>query len=191
LTRKNLTVLFALIGLLILFQFFFNQTKKSTLDEQSEIILEQINEVNKLISLEGNFAEVYTLDQTQKLFFDLIPIPKKAIIIAKAKTFVAYDLEHINYELDKQSKTVIISNIPEPEIIIEPKLELYDLKANILPFTKEELNLLNERAIQLLREEAHKEGFVDLAKENLYLNLEQINLVAKTQGWSVTFKDEN
>lgn len=181
---------FVLGGLIFLSAFFLLNRYDSGTKEQSEIIVEQINKVNKLISLEGNFAEVYTLDQSQKLFFDLIPIPKKAIIIAKAKTYVAYDLSQLEYELDQKSKTVILSNISEPEVIVDPKLEFYDLKAKILPFTKQELTLLNERATELIREEAKKDGFIDLAEENLSLNLEKIILVAETQGWRVIIQDE-
>lgn len=181
--------IWAILGIIGISLFaFMNKGDSITRKEQSDIIVEQINKVNKLISLEGNFAEVYTLDQTQKLFFDIIPIPKKAIVIAKAKTYVAYDLSKMEYELNEDKKTLTLSNIPEPEIIVDPKLEFYDLKANILPFTKQELSKLNERAIELLRVEANQQGFVELAEENLQLNLEKIMLVAENQGWEVVIE---
>ncbi len=186
----SIFLLSCLLVLITIAFLLFKQTSKTNIKEQSDVIVEQINEVNKLITLEGNFAEVYSLDQTQKLFFDLIPIPKKAIVIAKAKTYVAYDLSVMEYQLDQKAKTVMLTNIPEPEIIVDPKLEFYDLKANILPFTKSELSLLNERATDLLREEAKKQGFLDLAEDNLRLNLEKIILVAEQQGWTVIIDEE-
>lgn len=177
-------VITLLAGLLIGSQFLKTGDNISR-KEEADIIVNKIEEVNKLISLEGNFAEVYTLDQTQKLFFDLIPIPKKAIIVADAKVYVAYDLTKMNYSLDQETKTVHLKNIPPPQIIVEPELEFYDLKANILPFTKEELTILNERATTLLREEAEKKEFLDLAEKNLALNLQQIIVTANQYGWDV------
>ncbi len=181
-----LIVIIFLLGILLL----RTNSKGKKQQEDSQIIAQQIEQVNKLISLEGNFAEVYTIDKTQKLFFDLIPIPKQAIVVAKAKTYVSYDLSHLDYELNEATKTVVLKNIPEPEVIIEPDLTFYDLKANILPFTKEELNQLNERAIELLREEAQKEDFLKLAENNLRLNLEQIIFVARQQGWIVKIEGQ-
>ncbi len=187
--NKLTTPLLILIIILLTVLVIRSNKQTNSVKEQSEIITQQIEKVNKLISLEGNFAEVYTLDQTQRLFFDLIPIPKQAIVVAKAKTYVSYDLSQMQYELDPATKTIHLKNIPEPEIIIEPNLQLYDLKANILPFSKEDLNQLNKRAIELLREEAEKENFIELAKDNMRLNLEQIILVADQQGWTVDFED--
>lgn len=183
---SKLTTPLLLIAIIMLGVLLMRTTKSSkSVQEQSDIITKQIEEVNKMISLEGNFAEVYTLDQTQKLFFDLIPIPKQAIVIANAKTYVSYDLSKLEYNLDSKTKTVHITHIPEPEIIVDPELEFYDLKANILPFTKDELNQLNQRAKELIRQEAEKSDLIRLAEENLKLNLQKIMLVADQQGWTV------
>lgn len=183
--KKILLVLFTLIVGLIAGRYFWGDKDELDSKEQAEIIVEKIEEVNKLITLEGNFAEVYTFEQSQNLFFDLIPIPKKAIIIAKAKSFVAYDLSKMGYRLDKKTKTLYLENIPEPEIIVEPTLKFYDLEANIIPFNKKELSKLNQRAIELLREEAEKESFIELAEKNLQLNIEKIILTATNLGWDV------
>ena len=182
-----LAILTLIIGLFV-GRYFLGDKGNITREEEAEIIVEKIEEVNKLISLEGNFAEVYTLEQTQKLFFDLIPIPKKAIVIAKAKTYVAYDLSKMDYRLNEQAKTVYLENIPEPEVIVDPELQFYDLQADIIPFNKKELSLLNQRATELLREEAEKEEFLQLAEQNLQLNLEKIIFTANQLGWEVKIK---
>lgn len=188
--KNFLSILLAIAALAIGFFVAKNQfkSKQPTRTEQAEIIVEKIEEVSKLISLEGSFAEVYKLDQTQRLFFDLIPIPKKAIVIAKAKVFATYDLNQLEYDLNEKEKVVTIKNVPEPQLIVEPNLEFYDLQANIIPFSEKELSLLNQRATQLLKEEAQKEEFLTMAKKNLELNLQNIILVAKSQGWTVQFE---
>lgn len=183
--KNFLLALFTLILGIVVGRYFLTDKGNISREEQADIIVEKIEEVNKLISLEGSFAEVYTFEQTQKLFFDLIPIPKKAIVIAKAKTYVAYDLSKMDYRLDEKNKTVHLENIPEPEIIIDPELQFYDLQADIIPFNKKELSLLNKRATELLREEAEKEEFLNLARKNLQLNLEKIIFTANQLGWEV------
>lgn len=156
--------------------------------EQVDIITEKIQEVNKLITLETNFSEVYTLDQNQKLF-EIIPIKKSAIVIARAKVYIAYNLEKMEYNINPNTKTVTLSSIPDPEIIVDPALEFYDFKANLIPFTKEELNRLNERATILLREEAQKEHILALAKQNLQNNLEKIYVVANHYKWDLIIEE--
>ncbi len=179
---------FLLIILIALFGYFIFKPKKNiSVQEQSDLITQQIEKVNKMISLEGSFAEVYTMDQSQRLFFDLIEVPKQAIIIARAKTYITYDMSQLTYRMDPKNKILYITHIPDPEIIVEPNLQFYDLKANILPFTKDELNAMNERAKKLIKQEAEKSELVNQAKENLRLNLENIFIVARSQGWKVQF----
>ncbi|MBX2845997.1 MAG: DUF4230 domain-containing protein [Saprospiraceae bacterium] len=183
--RIILPALLALVIGLLLGKMVFGSKSNKVVKEEANTILKQIEEVNKLISVEGSFAEVYTLKETQKLFFDLIPVTKKAIIIANAKAYVAHDLQKMSYELDEAKKQVILKNIPEPEIIIEPDLKFYDLQDALLPFTEEELTKMNTRAVDILREKARTEGLIELAEQNLELNLSKILFVAEELGWEV------
>lgn len=187
--KHILTTAFALlIGGLVTYIALTRVYNNQPIQEQSDIITEKIEQVNKLISLESSVAQVYTIDQTQKLFFDLIPIPKQAIVIARAKIYVAYDLNKMDYQLDNENKTVILSNIPEPQIIVEPDLQFYDLKADILPFTKQELTALNKRATELIKKEGQNKELLELAEKSLDINLKEITMIAKEQGWDVVIK---
>jgi len=166
-------------------KFLLKTGSSKKTDEQASIILEKITEVNKLISVEGSFGEVYTLKETQKLFFDMIPVSKKAIVVANAKAYITHDLSLMDFDIDKENKKIILKNIPEADIIIEPDLKFYDLQAYVIPFSESELTQLNKRAVELLREKAKSEGLIQLANKNLELNLESIMVVAKEQGWEV------
>lgn len=174
-----------MVGSLLTYIVLNKTNSDKTIQEQSDIITEKIEQVNKLISVESSVAQVYTIDQTQKLFFDLIPIPKQAIVIARAKIYVAYDLNLMRYKLDQENKKVILSNIPEPQIIVEPNLQFYDLKADILPFTKQELTALNRRATELIKKEGQNKELLSLAQKNLELNLKEITMIAKEQNWEI------
>jgi len=180
-----ITFIVALLLGLVAGKFLLPNGSNKKTEEQANVILEKITEVNKLISVEGSFGEVYTLKETQKLFFDMIPVSKKAIVVANAKAYIAHDLSEMEFELDKENKRVLLKNIPEPDIIIEPDLKFYDLQAYLIPFSESELTQLNKRAIELLREKAKTEGLIQLANKNLELNLEKIMVVAEEQGWEV------
>lgn len=167
--------------------FFLTKENKPivSIKEEANIIVEKIEKVNKLISLESNVSEVYTFDQSDDFFYGLVKIPKKAIVIAKAKVYISHDLSKMNYQLDEVTKTVILGEVPEPQIIIEPNLEFYDLKTELLPFSEKELSQLNQRATAMLREEVKQSDLIKLAEKNLQLNLQEIILTAQNKGWKV------
>ena len=105
---------------------------KISVEEQSNVLLEKIETVAKLVSVEGFFSEIYSYKD------DWEPVPnpiyspkfsKKALIIVKAKVSVGYDLEKMSIEADHARKVIRISNIPEPEIIsIEHDQKYYDME---------------------------------------------------------------
>lgn len=184
--NKLLTVILAAtIGGLIVFFVFGNKSSEADTKETSDVIIEKIEKVNKLISLESSVSEVYTFEESDKFFYGYLKIPKKAIVIAKAKVYISHDLSKMKYKLDKENKTVILGEIPEPEIIIEPSLKFYDLKAEFIPFTEEELNKLNERATNLLRKQVMQSDLIKLAEKNLQLNLQEIILTVESKGWEI------
>lgn len=49
---------------------------------------------------------------------------------------IAYDLSKIEFEVDEETKTLTILNIPEEEIKINPDLEYYDIQADFLTLSK-------------------------------------------------------
>lgn len=188
---KTLRYFFVLILGILLGYYVFRATflQKNKSAESSALIVEKIEKVNKLITLESNLAEVYTIDESKRLFYDLIPIEKKALVTAKGRVFVSYNLEEMETNVDKENKIIYLTNIPAPQIIVEPKVRFYDLKANLIPFTENELSRINERATELLKKEAQKEELMILAKENLKANLSGILFFAESKGWTVKLED--
>ena len=181
-------LLFAVLamGLVVFIKFFIKGEKQ--VYEEANTIINQIEEVNKLITVEGNLAEIYTFKETQKLFFDLIPVSKKAIVIAKAKVYISYDMNKMKYEVDEDSKTLTITNLPEQQVIIDPELSFYDLKRDVLTgigFSEGELNKLNKRAIELLKNKIAQSSFSKVARQSLQNNLERITLLTNSSGWKV------
>jgi len=184
---KHITslLLVLLLGLLLGFLLFRKKGNGNTKTESSSVLVKELKDVNKLITIEGDLSEVYTYKETQNLFFDLIPVKRKAIIVADAKARVAYDMNKVKYQINEDLKTITLVNVPEPEVIIEPNLRFYDLDDTLLPFNEDALNELNERAIALLEKEAKNSSLMQLAEKNLALNIEQMRLKALAKGWSL------
>ena len=82
-------VIFSIIGFYV--RSIFSKSK-STVNISSIILLEKINKVAKLITVEGTFAEIYHYEDVSRYFINLIPRTKKALLIIKAKASVGCDL---------------------------------------------------------------------------------------------------
>ena len=75
-----------LIGILVmaalamLYRVFF-KSKNTEVDIEATTIMKSVESISKLMVLEGQFTETYTYQERSKVFFDLIPLEKKAIVI--------------------------------------------------------------------------------------------------------------
>ena len=74
------------------------QKMKDRTNSQSVIIMERIRKVWKLITVEGEFAEIYHYENTKERFMSMVSSKKKAILLINAKAYVGYDLSKIKME---------------------------------------------------------------------------------------------
>ena len=74
----------------------FNKKKGvKEIEHQSVVLIEKIKSVCKLISVEGDFAEIYHYQDTKNQFFGFLTGKKKAILLVNAKAHVGFDLSKI------------------------------------------------------------------------------------------------
>ena len=103
-----------------------NYRKKLRSEESAQVLLERVQTVAKLITVEGYFSEVY--DYKDYYAYNLSPFRKKALIRVKAKVSVGYDLSRVEFETRPDEKVIIVRNLPEPEILsIDHDLDYYDI----------------------------------------------------------------
>ena len=91
-----------------IFQKFANFRKKNVAENQSITLLDKIRRVAKLITVEGEFAEIYHHEDTRDKFLGLISSKKKAIVIINAKTHIGFDFRKIKMDSDTENKKIII-----------------------------------------------------------------------------------
>ena len=158
---------------------------KAETSESSVVLLEKIRTVTKLVTAEGQFAEIYEFKESfpfAKPFFD-----KKALIRVKATVSVGYDLSKINFVPDEKSRTIVISNLPPAEIIaVEHDLDYYDLTEGFFnQFSTEDYNKINSRAKEFVVSQVHKSPLMKAADEKKEELLDIIRYMAEQAGWKV------
>ena len=169
-------------------------------DASADVMLERIETVAKMVTVEGYYSEVYTHRDFRRLFNSpywdrlMLEIPafqKQAIIRVKGKVSVGYDLEQMRIDLDGATRTIRLSNLPEPSIIAtEYELEYFDLSEGTFnQFTEQDHNRLNARAREIIRREAEGSDLFQRAEAQGNELIELIALLAREGGWTVVRSD--
>ncbi|RRQ49515.1 DUF4230 domain-containing protein [Maribacter algicola] len=177
------------ISMYWLFSLFRKKQSKEITTHQSAVLLEKIRSVCKLISVEGDFAEVYKYENTRERFMSLLSSKKKALIVIKAKAQIGYDLNKILMHADTGKRKIILSNFPEPEVLsIEPDLEFYDIKNGLFnTFTPDDLTSLNIEAKKHIREKIPESGLMETARKEALQSVLLIEKIVETIGWKLDY----
>ncbi|NNG08895.1 MAG: DUF4230 domain-containing protein [Arenibacter sp.] len=166
--------------------------EQSILKENSMLIQEQIKKVSKLIVTEGHFAEVYNYKDSQQLFGPLITADKKALVVVNAEVAVAYDLSLIEFEMDEETKTLRILNIPKPEIKINPDFEYYDVSSDYLnQFNADDYNKIKRNVNASLLRKIESSSLKSNAENRLLSELSKFLLLTNSMGWTLVYGDRN
>ena len=184
-----LGIILGVIATYWVYNFFRKKKSKELTVVQSHVLLEKIKSVCKLISTEGDFAEIYKYENTKERFLSLITSKKKALIVITAKAHIGYDLKKLILKADIESKRIILTSFPEPEILsIEPELDFYDIKNGMFnSFTPDDLTVLNQEAKQHIRDKIPESGLMETAKNEALEAILLIETIVETIGWKLDY----
>ena len=131
-----------------------SKKRKELTVHQSTVLLEKVRSVCKLISVEGDFAEIYHFENRKGHFMNLFSSKKKALIVINAKAHIGYDFKKLDVSADIERRTIILRDFPPPEILsIEPELEFYDIRNDLFnSFTPADMTSLNKETKSHIRE---------------------------------------
>ena len=185
--RRLLPILTGMLLAALLAGLVFHvQRERRDREEEASVLLHQINAINTLMLVEANLSEVYTFRDTRDPFYGLWPQEKSVILIVRARAMVGYDLDEMDYTIDPRERRVTVRSVPEPEIIIEPHIEFYDIEQSTFNrFTPRDFTTANERAMTLLRKEVERSGLEREARDRLESALESLVFASNTLGWDV------
>lgn len=171
------------------YTFFRKKQSKELTKHQSTVLLERIKSVCQLITVEGDFAEIYKYESTKERFMSLISSTKKALIVINAKARIGYDLKKIKMHADTSRKKIILTNFPQPEVLsIEPELEFYDIKNGLFnAFTPDDLTSLNKEAKSHIQEKIPQSGLMDTARREAMEAVLLMEKLVETIGWKLDY----
>lgn len=191
---KTLKYLFLIVLLAVIvltawkFRSFF-LGPATYVEQSSEVIMERLEKVNKLVTLDAYYSEVY--DYKDYYYYDFSPFRKKALIRIKAKVSVGYNFESINMEADEVSKTINIYGFPPPEILsIDHDLDYYDLSQGTFnSFSEDDYNKINKNAKDFIREKANDKDIFKEAESQKDELIEMFDWMLKAAGWKIVLHD--
>ncbi|WP_106790663.1 DUF4230 domain-containing protein [Aquimarina sp. Aq78] len=172
-----------------IFARFSAAKNKSSVRTQSVVLKEKIKSVCKLVTVEGDFAEIYHYESVKEKFFKLLSGTKKALIIIEAKAYVGFDLSQIALESDTKNKRIVLTHFPQPKLLtIETDFKYYDKKEGWLnPFTSGDLTDLNKEAKQFIKDKIPQSGLMESAKKEALTAISLMETLAESIGWTLDY----
>lgn len=154
-----------------------------TPQEQATVLLEKIQAVSKLVTVEGHFSEIYNYSEYQgyfSFFWD-----KKVLVRVQARVSAGFDLEKMQFTAEPATKTIRLSALPEPQILsIDHSLDYYDISEGIFAtFSPDDYNRINARAKDLIRDSAAKSNLLQAASEQGAKTMDLIKFMVESAGW--------
>ena len=107
LIKNILLVLITVLACFGIYSIYHKMTTIKDVEEiSSTILLERVEKVFKLVTVEGNFNEIYNYEN--HIFADIWPFRKKALVQVNAKVSVGYDFESVKFIVDEDNKTLTL-----------------------------------------------------------------------------------
>ncbi len=189
-------VLFGIvIAILIVFGLRYCEHRKEEqerLEANTALIQKQLENVGKLIVTEGNFAQVFTYEDSKQFYMDLFSANKRALVVVNAEASIAYDLSQIRTEVDEANKTVTITNIPQPELSINPNIKYYDVQQDYFnQFEASDYNKIKDTIEASLRKKIEASELVTNAQNRLISELQKIYILTNSMDWILQYKEQS
>lgn len=169
--------------------FYQKKSKVNKIESQAVILIEKIKSVCKLITVEGDFAEIYHYEDKKNHFLNIVTSKKKAILLINAKAHIGFDLAEIKLEANNNSQEIILTQFPEPKILsIETDVKYYDKKDGFFnKFEANDLTELNKASKKFIIDKIPESGLLLTAKKEALDTILIIEKLIETSGWKLNY----
>ncbi len=190
-----LPILFAgffFLGIWITNKFLNPGGPREYIESDSTVILEKIDQVCKLVTIEGNFEERYD-EKNIKAFTVYLPLPstwefsKSARLRITGTVLVGYDLEELEITADSTERIIELANFPDPQILaIDHEVFYENLNESWFnSFDEEDFTALNANAKKVLEQKAIENHLLEKAREEGNQIIDAIRFMANSAGWEI------
>lgn len=165
---------------------WFQPKERTITQEEASILLEKIQTVAKLVTVEGYFSELYNYQDYWN--YDWSIFRKKALLRVKARVSAGYDLGNMKIDMLPEQKLIRITNIPtDPQIIaIDHSIDYYDIsEGSFNSFTEADYNKINKNAKQFIEKKAKESELLTRARSQGIEILDLIRFMGENAGWTV------
>ncbi|OAD46743.1 DUF4230 domain-containing protein [Polaribacter atrinae] len=167
-------------------KFWYDKKEKNHKQEEIQVVVASIKNMSKLVVSKGTFSEVYNYSDSKKYFYDYLSFDKKAIVTVNATVEVGYDLSKLEIQIDSIGKKIYINKIPKEEVVISPDIKYFDLQqSQFNPFSKNELNKINKKSIEKIKETIEVTDLKEKSKTRLFEELSKIYQLSAVYNWEV------
>lgn len=169
-------------------RWWYQQEDPPKEEVSATVLLERIQPVLKLITVEGEFSELYDHKDSWTYHRAVAGLPafqKKAILKVNARASVGYDLEGMRLETDEQRRTITLQLPSQPQLLsLEHDVDYYDITEGIFNrFSPRELSMLNAKAKQEVLRKVPESGLFQQAERERGKLIETIRSIVEQAGW--------
>ncbi|MDO6599442.1 DUF4230 domain-containing protein [Tenacibaculum sp. 1_MG-2023] len=178
----------AIISYFIFLRFSFSK-KRNLTEKQSVILLDKIKRVLKLITVQGEFSEIYHHENTKEKWMGMFTSKKKALILINAKAHIGFDFKKMKMVADSKRKTITVTDFPQPEVLsLEPDLRYYDMQNGMLnKFDASDLTALNKEAKEHILNKIPESNLMETASKEALEAIHLMGNLVETIGWSLDY----
>lgn len=158
---------------------------RETYRVESNILLERIEKVFKVVVAEGYFTEIYDHKSKKDVFgLGIWESNKKALVVAKSKVSVGFDFSKMKSHREENSRKLIIDAFPEPEILsIDTDYKFYDINEGWMhKFNNEDYTKILNDAKKMMQQKALESDLPAIANRQVIVMMQQL---AASANWEV------
>jgi hypothetical protein len=185
----TLVLLIATAALVFFITRAIYEERSAPTDEvSSAVLLERIRPVLKLVTVEGDFNELYTYkssDAAYEWMKRFRPFQKKAILRVKGRASVGYDLSTLDLRIDEQERTITLAEIGPPMLLsLEHDVDYFDIdEGTFSSFTAADHTRINAQAKELIRGKVPSSGLYEAAEAQRTEMIVVLRAVVENAGW--------
>ena len=190
---RRIGIMLAMLALALLVFFITREAYRPEASDEhvsSTVLLERIRPVLKLITVEGEFSELYNYRNAEAPFDWLKkfqPFQKWAILRVTGKASVGYDLEGLRLDFNDEDRTVNLVSMGRPQLLsLEHDVDYFDLEAGTFTsFTAADHSRINAQAKDLIRKAVEQSGLFEAAEIRREEMLPVLRSMVENAGWTL------
>ncbi|MGB3527117.1 MAG: DUF4230 domain-containing protein [Flavobacteriales bacterium] len=190
---RRIGIVLAMLALALLVFFITREAYRPEASDEhvsSTVLLERIRPALKLITVEGEFSELYNYRNAEAPFDWLKkfqPFQKWAILRVTGKASVGYDLEGLRLDFNDEDRTVNLVSMGRPQLLsLEHDVDYFDLEAGTFTsFTAADHSRINAQAKDLIRKAVEQSGLFEAAEIRREEMLPVLRSMVENAGWTL------